>query len=53
MAFHLVLASDEDCADGKDGKSVDYIKDGGIEDGLMTEDGGDDGIAHEPHITKH
>ena len=53
MTLYLVLAGDENRADSKDGKGVDHIKDSGIENGLMTEDGGDNGITHEPHITEH
>ena len=49
----MAFSCDEYGANCKDSEGVDHIKDGGIEDGLMTEDRGDDGIAHESHITEH
>ena len=38
---------------GEDGKRVDDVEDGGIEHGLVAEDGGDDGIAHEADVAEH
>ena len=52
-ALNLTAARDEHCADGKHGKRVDDVEDGGIEHSLVAEDGGDDGIAHEADVAEH
>ena len=53
LPAHLTAPSDEQRADGEDGEGVDDVEHGGIEDGLVAEDGGDDGIAHEADVAVH
>ena len=47
------LARDEDGADGEDGEGVDHVEHGGIEHGFVSEDAGDDGVAHEADVAEH
>ena len=47
------LARDEDGADGEDGEGVDHIEHSSIEHSFVTEDAGDDGIAHEADVAEH
>lgn len=51
--FHPILAFHEHHTGREDEEGIGHIQQGGIENGLGAEDGGDDGIADESHIGKH
>ena len=52
-ALHLALSCDQHGTDGKDGKGVDDIEHGSIEDGFVSEDGGYHRVAHESYVSEH